>query len=197
MKKFFAQIWKGIKCLWEMSLTIIKHPFFWTFLFLLFLYKAYYLLLSLDITPEHIPAYLTIFVAIFGYFMAHHLEISRKQKAKNLELCLDLIKSLRLLLNEPYYMGKEEQKKYRDNFIDAYYPFALLISKKNYKNFLETIKAFEKFLKDKDKAAYQKVQKRFINGLRKEFSINESIDFEPYAINVPYDDKPESKTSDN
>lgn len=187
MIKFFAKNFISLEWIWEKTITIIRHPLFWTFLFLLFLYKAYFFLTWLGVASEHIPAYLTIFVAIFGYFMAHHLEMSRKQKAKNLELCLNLIKSLRLLLNEDYYMGKEEQKKYRDNFIDAYYPFVLLISRKNYKNFLETIKTFEKFLEDKDKDAYQKVQKKFINGLRKEFSINESIDFETYAIRIPSD----------
>ena len=88
-------------------------------------------------------------------------------------------------------------KKYRDNFINSSYSFSLLISKKSNLLLQKLFRDYKEFQDrqvkgDKDqnkieesKVIFKKTQNDFINSLRKEFSIQEDIEFETYAITLP------------
>jgi len=138
-----------------------------------------------DIDSNVIAASMTAIVLIMGYFITHDLESSRNSKSRKLELCLDLVKSLRLFLKEPYYNKTDRQKEMRDNFIDSYLSFSIFVSNAAYEKFKRVIEAFQQFLgKSITKEDFQKVQSEFINQLRRELSIKEKIEFETYVIPV-------------
>lgn len=177
------------------ALSILRNSFIQGGLFLI---TSYLILRFLNVNSERIPFYLAILATLSGYFIINNLEISRKTKEKKLELCLDLIKSLRLYLNEPYYLKKEgEMRKYRDSFIDASYSFSLLISNESNLLLQALVKAYKDFMDSqvigssnadqigKSKEAFAQAQNNFINSLRKEFSIKGDIDFRTYAISLP------------
>jgi len=161
-------------------------------LLVIFVEEVVFLILFqyLKADPNIIASLMTA-IALFGsYFIVHDLEVLRIQKTKKLELCLEMIKNLRLLLNEPYYMGKEEQKKFRDQFINSYYQFSLLVSKEAYIKLETVVERFIKFLQNEEhKAEFKKAQNEFINQLREELADQEKINFCAYAIKVPIDDK--------
>lgn len=153
----------------------------------------------LKIDEALIPLYLTVSIGLLGYFVIHRLEIDRKTREKKLEACLKLMKSLRLFLNEPYYLKAKSKKKireYRDNFIDAQYSFALLISNESNILLQELIHAYSTFMtiSSRKKAGkelervqneFKLAQNLFVNSLRDEFSIEGDINFETFAITTP------------
>ncbi|MEK7173372.1 MAG: hypothetical protein AAB740_05395 [Patescibacteria group bacterium] len=149
-----------------------------------------------EIEANIIASLMTAIALFGGYFIIHNLEITRTQKIRKLELCLEMVKNLRLFLNEPYYNNKEEQKRFRDQFIDSYFQFSILVSKDAYIKLEAVVERFTKFLSNKDegkaeeyKKEFKNSQNEFINQLRKELSDQEKIDFGAYAIEIPNDQK--------
>ncbi len=149
---------------------------------------AYALFNYLGVDANIIATLITAIAIFGGYYIVHDLEVEKNQKDKKLELCLEMVKNLRLFLNEPYYMNKEEQKKFRDEFIDSYFKFSILVSNASYKKLESVVEQFIKFLaKEITREEFKKTQSEFINQLRQEFSNEEEIDFGAYAIEIPID----------
>lgn len=146
---------------------------------------AFLLFRSLDVDSNIAAACLTAIAVVFGYFLTHYLEISRRQREEKLRHYLELMKSLRLFLNEERVKGTETHQQLVDRFQDTYYPWTLLTSKKSYGHLIKFLRSFEAFLKDSSKLTeFTLAQQKLINELRKEFNL-EDIEFEPFDIRVP------------
>ncbi len=167
-------------------LKILKNPL--TFILLIFFgfeIGAYYLFTNIEADGNIIAGTMTGLFIIFGYFITHYLEISRKEREKKFEQYLNLIKGLRILLIEDYTKSIDDDKELIDKLQNAYFESSVSISKKSYDKLHETITAFSEFAKTKnisDKRLFLKKQSDFINQVRSEFFIEQEINFETFTI---------------
>lgn len=165
-------------------LQIMKNHLIWAFLLLLASMRTAYCIFADKETV--LAAISTGLVVIFGYFATHYLAISRDQKEKKFQLCLELIKKLRFFILEEHLKKEEaQQSKLRDELQDAYFAFSLLISATSYDSLVKMMGAFGEMLKEPSKLEeFKKAQSHFINSLRKEFFIDKEIQFETYDFRI-------------
>ncbi len=173
---------------------IVKHPLLWAFLGMItFGLSAYYIFNTTEQVPI-LAAIITSSVVMFGYFATHYLTITRQQKEKKLEQCLELIKKIRFFILEENIKGEPQQSTMRDELQDAYFAFSLLTSAESYQALSEMMDAFKALLIDPSQLCkFKKAQSNFVNKLRKEFFVDKEINFETYDFRLQL--KKESKTS--
>lgn len=164
-------------------LKLLKNYLFWAFSLLFSLMVIAYVIFKDKETV--LAAIGTGLVVMFGYFATHYFTISRNQRERKFQSCLELIKKIRFFILENDINGESQQIKIRDELQDAYFSFSLLTSEKSYKALSKMMSAFEIMLKDNSKLAeFKKAQSYFVNSLRKEFFIDKEINFETYDFRL-------------
>lgn len=170
---------------------LIKEPLLWAFLIMLTLQ---YFANRIYGDKEHVPvlaAAITGSIVMFGYFATHHLTQKRALKDRKFDQCLELVKKIRFFIIEKNIVGTDQHFKMRDELQDAYFAFSLLTSAKGYEALSEMMNAFEAHLNQKDKERldkFTKAQSNFVNKLRKEFFIDNKIDFKTYDFQLKKND---------
>lgn len=176
--------------MWIFLQKLLRQPLLWSFLIMItFQYIAFRFLTTTDQMPV-LAAVSTGLFATFGYFATHYLTNIRDQKEKKFQQCLELIKKIRFFILETNIKGTIQQSTMRDGLQDAYFAFSLLTSEKSYRALSLMMKEFKSMLINPSASIeFKKAQSDFINCLRKEFFIDNDLNFETYDFNLIIDGK--------
>lgn len=128
---------------------------------------------------------ITAITVVFGYFITHYLEIARKREEKKFHQYCELVKALRLFINESG-LTPHEKKELVNKYQDAYFGAALFISKDAFDILRNTSNLCHAYLNSSgDKTlleTFKTTQSKLINCLRAELTGGKDIQFETYDI---------------
>lgn len=134
---------------------------------------------NLGLNYDQIVILLGTSIAFAGYFLAHFLEIQRKQREERLQYYRELVGKIRVFIKE-----MDDKRKLGEDFDEAYYTSWMSISSNVYKKLVEYLEAYKNWnTRGKTEPLKETLGdkiKELMKAMRREFIIDDEVEFQDY-----------------